>query len=117
MTSDNKAAPPVPPAALTVAEFSQAHGFGRNRFYTLQREGLAPRTFRIGKRVMISVEAARDWREMMERRTAELQAQHAASVPPDKATTQALAQQAAQAAQAARSRSRILALKARKSGH
>jgi hypothetical protein len=68
-TTDKPA--PVQAAALTVSQFSEAHGFGRNRYFALQREGLAPRTFRIGKRVMISAEAARDWREMMERRTAE----------------------------------------------
>jgi len=92
----------VPAAALTVEQFCKAHGFGRNRFFALQRDGLAPRTFKVGVRVMISQEAAADWRRMMEQRTAEQGAPAGKPAPP--------------AVQEA-TRGRIAALKARQPQH
>jgi predicted DNA-binding transcriptional regulator AlpA len=64
--------PPVrgPPLAFSIEEFCHLHGFSRSFFYVLEQRGLAPRTMRLGTRVLISVEEAARWRA--ERTTAEI---------------------------------------------
>jgi hypothetical protein len=52
--------------AFTIAEFCGAHGFSRGHFYTLKKLGLAPRTMGLAGRVVISAEAAADWRKERE---------------------------------------------------
>jgi hypothetical protein len=54
-------------AAVGVTEFCDAHGISRALFYILAREGKAPRMMRVRGRVLISAEAAREWRDQMER--------------------------------------------------
>ena len=54
-------------AALGVTEFCRSHGISRGLFYLLLREGNGPRVMRVRGRVLISAEAAREWREQMER--------------------------------------------------
>jgi predicted DNA-binding transcriptional regulator AlpA len=56
--------PPVrgPPLAFSVQEFCALHGISRSYFYLLVQRGLAPRTMRLGSRVLISVEEATRWR-------------------------------------------------------
>ena len=49
-------------AALTIAEFCASHGFSRAMFYKLMAQGLGPETFRVGRKVLISAEAAARWR-------------------------------------------------------
>lgn len=49
-------------AAYTIAEFCVAHRFSRSKFYQLLDAGLAPRTMKIGSKVLITAEAAADWR-------------------------------------------------------
>jgi len=56
--------------ALTVAQFCEAHSISRTSFYQLQKDGIAPATFRVGRRVLISKEAAAEWRAAMEAKSA-----------------------------------------------
>lgn len=57
--------------AFSISEFCQLHGLGRTTYYQMEREGKAPRVMRVGKRVLISAEAAADWRSAMERKQPE----------------------------------------------
>lgn len=52
--------------AFTIDEFCHAHRISRAHFYNLQKGGTAPRTMRLGARVLISSEAAADWRRERE---------------------------------------------------
>lgn len=52
--------------AFTIEQFSQAHGISRAMFYKLLNDGSGPRTFKAGKRTLISVEAAAEWRRQRE---------------------------------------------------
>ena len=53
------------PLSMTISEFCVLHHIPRSTFYTLRPE-LRPRAYRVGRRVMISAESARDWRAKME---------------------------------------------------
>ena len=57
--------PPAEPAAYSVAEFAEAHGFARSYFYVMLREGTAPKTIKLGRRRLITREEAQRWRERM----------------------------------------------------
>ena len=59
--------------AYSIAEFCHAHRISRATFYNLQTAGKAPRTMKVGGRVLVSKEAAADWRRECER-TAEPEA-------------------------------------------
>jgi predicted DNA-binding transcriptional regulator AlpA len=59
------------PMALTVQEFCRTHSISRGTFYNLAAEGLAPKVMRVRGRVLVSVEAAAEWRKEMEKRAAE----------------------------------------------
>ena len=50
----------------SVEEFCEAHGIGRSHFYILLRNNRGPKTMRLGRRRLISREAARDWRRQLE---------------------------------------------------
>ncbi len=52
--------------ALSIAEFCKQHSISRNLFYALKKQGLAPKTIHVGKRRLISTEAAAEWRKQME---------------------------------------------------
>lgn len=52
--------------AYNIIEFCQRHGLSRAAFYNLEKIGQAPRIMRVGGRVMISKEAAADWRRERE---------------------------------------------------
>ena len=62
---------------FTVAQFCREHGISRTTFYELQKERRGPRLMRVGRRVLISTEAAAEWRERIERETAEGEAAQA----------------------------------------
>ena len=49
--------------AYSIKEFCFQHGISRTKFYDLIRNGLAPKMMKLGKRRLISVEAAKEWRE------------------------------------------------------
>jgi len=55
-----------PGEAFSIATFCKSYGISRALFYKLQRDGRAPRTFNLGRRVLISREAARAWLSRME---------------------------------------------------
>jgi predicted DNA-binding transcriptional regulator AlpA len=58
------------PDAYGIASFCVAHNISRATFYNLVRAGEAPRLMRVGARVLISREAAADWRHEREAATA-----------------------------------------------
>jgi predicted DNA-binding transcriptional regulator AlpA len=53
-------------AAYTVDEFCKAHRLSRSTLYQFWRDGAGPRKMQIGTKVLISVEAAADWRRARE---------------------------------------------------
>ena len=55
---------------FSVAEFCHAHGISRGTFYKLFGEGRGPKAVKIGRRTLISNEAAEEWRRRMEREAA-----------------------------------------------
>ena len=57
---------PIQRACYSVREFCTAHGISDHMFFKLQRQGIAPRTMRVGARTLISVEAAAEWRRQCE---------------------------------------------------
>ena len=52
--------------AYTIDEFCRAHGFSRAHYFNLQKQGGGPRVMRVGSRVLVSREAAADWRRSRE---------------------------------------------------
>ena len=55
----------------SVAQFCDAHEVKHTAFYALLKAGKGPRIMKIGRRTLISTEAAREWREARERETAQ----------------------------------------------
>jgi predicted DNA-binding transcriptional regulator AlpA len=53
--------------SLSIQEFCDAEGIGRNTYYKLKKQGRAPREFRIGASVRISHEARIAWRRKMQK--------------------------------------------------
>ncbi len=56
----------LPPAAFSVPEFCATHRISRALFYILQRAGRGPRSFKVGRRTLISSEAAAERRKRLE---------------------------------------------------
>jgi predicted DNA-binding transcriptional regulator AlpA len=56
---------------LSVPAFLAEHGVSRSLFYRLVKDGRGPRLTKIGRRTLISAEAASEWRARMERETAQ----------------------------------------------
>ena len=54
----------------TVNEFCDEHRVSRTLFYWLIKEGKGPRLMKLGRRTLISAEAANDWRRQVESSTA-----------------------------------------------
>ena len=52
--------------AFTIDEFCRAHGFSRAHYFNLQKQGTGPRVMRVGSRVLVSREAAAEWRRARE---------------------------------------------------
>jgi predicted DNA-binding transcriptional regulator AlpA len=52
----------IPRAAFTIPEFCAAHGFSRATFYNMQAKGEGPAVMHVLGRVLISAEAAQEWR-------------------------------------------------------
>jgi hypothetical protein len=57
----------APHAAYSVRDFCAAHNITKVFFYKLMKEGAGPRIMKVGSRTLISVEAASDWRQLMEK--------------------------------------------------
>lgn len=49
--------------AMTVQEFTGAYGISRSTFYRLQETGEGPSTMRVGRRVLIPMEAIEAWEQ------------------------------------------------------
>jgi predicted DNA-binding transcriptional regulator AlpA len=54
------------PLAFSIPEFCRRHGISRAHFYNLFKSGHAPALMRVGRRTLISAEAAAEWRRRME---------------------------------------------------
>lgn len=54
-----------PRGAYSIDEFCAAHTISRAHFHNLQKSGDGPAIFKAGKRTLISVEAARAWRQRL----------------------------------------------------
>lgn len=50
----------------SIQQFCEAHNISRAKFYLLLNEGKAPRLMQVGRRRLVSVESAADWRKTME---------------------------------------------------
>lgn len=56
--------------SYSINEFCTLNDISRALFYILTKEGKAPRLMKVGRRTLISTEAAADWRSRMEELTA-----------------------------------------------
>ena len=68
----------TPRAAFTIAEFCDAHRISRSKLYQLFDAGNGPRVMRIGTKVLITADAAADWRREREAEAAKAEATVAA---------------------------------------
>ena len=50
----------------TVKQFTQTYNLSRSTIYRLWRDGRGPRVLRVGRKVLITVEAAQEWARSME---------------------------------------------------
>jgi len=69
MSGELQPSPQPPPAdmlAFSILEFCRRHGISRAHFYNLSKSGDAPAVMRVGRRTLISAEAAAEWRRRME---------------------------------------------------
>ena len=57
---------PTVGGAYTVREFCKAHGISPAFFYVMRNEGWGPAEMHAGQRVLISFEAAAEWRRARE---------------------------------------------------
>lgn len=55
------------PKLYTKTEFCKAHNISPSTFYRLVKRGLGPKIIKLPKLVLISQEAAAEWRKTMER--------------------------------------------------
>ena len=69
------ASPPLDPATYTVPGFCREHHISRSYLYRLWNEGRGPRRTKVGRRTLISGEAAADWRRGREAETTEHEGQ------------------------------------------
>ena len=53
-------------SAFSVFEFCAAFRMSKAHFYNLLKAGVGPRLMKIGRRTLISAEAAEEWRKRME---------------------------------------------------
>ena len=54
-------------ACSSVTEFCAEHGISRALFYLLLARGDGPRIMKVGRRTLVTAEAADEWRSRMER--------------------------------------------------
>jgi predicted DNA-binding transcriptional regulator AlpA len=52
--------------AYTIPEFCDAYSISRSKFYEMRKAGSGPRIMKVGRRTLISVEAATAWRRRLE---------------------------------------------------
>jgi predicted DNA-binding transcriptional regulator AlpA len=56
--------------AYSIDQFCRAYGVGRDMYYAMLKNGTAPQCMTIGKRRLISLDAAARWQEAREAETA-----------------------------------------------
>lgn len=56
-----------PQTAQSVNDFCKMNGISKSFFYKLQRQGKGPRIMKIGRRTLVSAEAAEEWRKTLEK--------------------------------------------------
>jgi hypothetical protein len=61
---------PLPRVAFTVPEFCEAHRISQAKYYEMKKEGWGPVEMEVGRRRLISYEAASVWRRERELGTA-----------------------------------------------
>ena len=52
--------------AQSIKDFCKSHGISISYFYKLKEQGKAPRIMSLGRRQLVSSEAAAEWRKEME---------------------------------------------------
>lgn len=52
--------------ALTINDFCEAYSISRSYFYKLKEQNRAPKTFTLGRKVLISRQAAEEWQRTVE---------------------------------------------------
>ena len=52
--------------SFSIKEFCELHAISRSFFYVLREKGEGPRLMKVGRRTLISAEAAAEWRKNME---------------------------------------------------
>ncbi len=55
--------------AFSIEQFCQAHGISIDLYFKMQRQGLGPKTMKVGARTIISAESAEAWRREREAHT------------------------------------------------
>jgi len=69
-TADTAGSNPIrggpPIAALSLEAFCRSHGISLRFFFALQKQGKAPKVMKVGRRRLVSIEAATQWRRQME---------------------------------------------------
>lgn len=60
----------TPASAYSIAQFCDAHHISRTHLHNMCKAGRGPRVMKLGRRVLISAEAAADWRRQLEQETA-----------------------------------------------
>ena len=58
-----------PKLTYTIPQFCDGANVSRTHFYDLLKKGLGPRTMKVGRRTLISAEAAAEWCRRMEDET------------------------------------------------
>jgi hypothetical protein len=53
-------------AAYSIQQFCEAHNISVDLYFKLQRQGLGPKTMKVGSRTLISAESAAAWRRARE---------------------------------------------------
>lgn len=56
--------------SYSIPEFCARHCISRSAYYVLVGKGMGPKTFNVGNKPLISVEAAERWRRDMESKSA-----------------------------------------------
>jgi hypothetical protein len=65
-TRNNRTKEPVAPACYSIRDFCIAHCISEDMFFKMQRQGLTPKTMKVGVRTLVSMEAAAEWRRQCE---------------------------------------------------
>lgn len=57
---------PLPLLAFTIPEFCRAHSFSPALYWKLKSQGLGPVEMKVGKRILISMDAVTNWQRQRE---------------------------------------------------